>query len=80
MNTREVHVCERLKRLGFARSNRIKLYGLQFELVSDPLIAADNVIFVDGVENKSGKLTRVPIPLTVVRMAMDQVRDAVAAA
>lgn len=79
MNASEVQVCESLKRLGFARNNRIKLYGLQFELVSDPLIAADNLVFVDAVENKSGKITRVPIPLTVVKMATDQVRELVAA-
>jgi hypothetical protein len=65
-------MCDRLKRLGFTRENQIKLYGSQFRLVGDPLIMSDNVVFVDAVEQKSGELRRVRIPLMIVKMATDQ--------
>jgi hypothetical protein len=65
-------MCDRLKRLGFTRENQIKLYGTQFRLVGDPLIMSDNVVFVDAVEQKSGELRRVRIPLMIVKMATDQ--------
>ena len=31
-----IHLCERLKQLGFSRQSQIRLYGSQFELVGDP--------------------------------------------
>jgi hypothetical protein len=72
MTAPQVHMCDRLKRLGFTRENQIKLYGTQFRLVGDPLIMSDNVVFVDAVEQKSGELRRVRIPLMIVKMATDQ--------
>lgn len=71
MTTRELHVCERLKRLGFTRENQVKLYGSQFELVSDPLIVDEDLVFVDAVEKRSGERRRVRIPLMIVRMAAE---------
>src|ERR1700751_2268042 len=75
MTTAQMHVCERLKRLGFSRQQQIKLYGTQFELVGDPLVMTEDVVFVDAVEQKSGQLRRVRIPLNVVRMATEQVSE-----
>jgi len=72
MTAPQVHMCDRLKRLGFTRENQIKLYGTQFRVVGDPLIMSDNVVFVDAVEQKSGELRRVRIPLMIVKMATDQ--------
>jgi hypothetical protein len=72
MTTREIRTCERLKRLGFTRQNQVKLYGSQFELVSDPLIVDNDLVFVDAVEQKSGELRRVRIPLMIVRMATEE--------
>lgn len=72
MTAPQIHMCDRLKRLGFTRENQIKLYGSQFRLVGDPLIMSDNVVFVDAVEQKSGELRRVRIPLMIVKMATDQ--------
>lgn len=72
MTAPQIHMCDRLKRLGFTRENQIKLYGTQFRLVGDPLIMSDNVVFVDAVEQKSGELRRVRIPLMIVKMATDQ--------
>ena len=72
MTTRESRTCERLKRLGFARQNQVRLYGSQFELISDPLIVDNDLVFVDAVEQKSGERRRVRIPLMIVRMATDE--------
>jgi len=72
MTAPQVHMCDRLKRLGFTRENQIKLYGTQFRVVGDPLIMSDNVVFVDAVEQKSVELRRVRIPLMIVKMATDQ--------
>jgi len=73
MTSTQIHLCERLKRLGFSRENQIKLYGSQFEVVSDPLVMSDDVVFVDAVDQKSGQRRRVRIPLTVVKMAAEPV-------
>ena len=71
MTTRDLHVCERLKRLGYTRENQVRLYGAQFELVSDPLVIDNDLVFVDAVEQKSGERRRVRIPLMIVRMAAE---------
>jgi hypothetical protein len=62
-------LCERLKRLGFAQENRMKLYGEEFELLSDPVIVANDLVFVDAIERKSRQQRRVRIPLPIVQMA-----------
>lgn len=69
MTASQTHLCERLKRLGFTREKQIKLYGSKFELVGDPIVMSDTIVFFDGVEQKSGQLRRVRIPLTIVQMA-----------
>lgn len=60
---------DRLKRLGFANTNRMRLYGEEFELLSDPIVVADDVVFFDAIEKKSRQTRRVRIPLTIVHMA-----------
>lgn len=77
--TTQTHACERLKRLGFSRQHQIKLYGSQFELVGDPLVMTEDAVFVDAVQQKSGQLRRVRIPLNIVRMATEQVSELSAA-
>ena len=65
-------LCERLKRLGFAQENRMRLYGEEFELVSDPFIVGHDVVFVDAIERKSRMQRRVRIPLPIVHMASNR--------
>ena len=72
MTANQVHLCERLKQLGFSRESQIRLYGSQFELVGDPLVISDDVVFVNAVERKSGESCRVRIPLNIVKMATEQ--------
>ncbi|HST10868.1 MAG TPA: hypothetical protein VLL05_10865 [Terriglobales bacterium] len=62
-------LCETIKCLGFAQNNQVKLYGKVFDLVSDPVIVGDNFMFVDALEQISGKVMRVRIPPTIVQMA-----------
>jgi hypothetical protein len=70
MTTRQIRLCELLKRLGFRKENRIKLYGSRFELVSDPVMKEDTVAFVDAIEQKTRQLRRVRIPMMIIKMAI----------
>ena len=72
MTAAQTHLYERLKRLGFAREKQIRLYGSQFELIGDPLVLSDTVVFFDAVDQRSGQRRRVRIPLTIVQMARQQ--------
>jgi len=55
--------------MGFTQGNQLKLYGEEFELLSEPIVMGDNLVLVDTIEKKSGRLRRVRIPLPVVNMA-----------
>ncbi len=72
MTATQTHMYERLKRLGFTRDKQIRLYGSQFELVGDPIVMSDTVVFFDAVEQKSRERRRVRIPLTIVQMARQE--------
>ena len=69
MTDKIVSLSERIKRLGFARQNQVKLYGAIFEIVSDPIVMGDKLVFIDGIEKKSGILRRIRIPLPIVLVA-----------
>jgi len=66
-------LCEKIKRLGYAQNNQVRLYGEVFDLVSDPVSVGENFVFVDGLERKSGHLRRVRIPSTIVEMARKKI-------
>jgi hypothetical protein len=76
MAKQKVTLCESIKRLGYAQNNQVKLYGEIFEVVSDPVIVGENFVFVDAREQKSGKVRRVSIPLSIVQMAKQDGRAA----
>ena len=68
-------VCEELKRLGYKKDAQIRMYGQEFELISDP-IAVDNHGFVaDAIELKSGRYRRLSIPLPVIHIARRNLPD-----
>ena len=69
MNTGQVPLSESIRRLGYARDCQIRLYGETFDLISDPIVLSENLVFVDAVEQRSGHRRRLRIPLNVVRMA-----------
>jgi hypothetical protein len=64
---------ERLKRLGYAPNFQVRLYGEIFDLTSDPIISSDKLVFIDGVEQKSGRKRRIRIPLSILQMAQEKV-------
>jgi len=69
-------LCAAIKRLGYARNNRVRLYGEVFDLVSDPVSVGETSVFVDAVERKSGQVRRVRIPSTIVQIAKIKSRAA----
>lgn len=69
MTDEQLSLSQRIKRLGYSRQTQVKLYGTVFELVSDPIVVGDKLVFVDGVEKKTGILRRIRIPLPVVLVA-----------
>ena len=69
MDAQQIRLCTRLKGLGFAPGNQMKLYGLQFEVVSEPIVMGDDLVFVDATETRSGRPRRVRIPLPITKMA-----------
>jgi hypothetical protein len=69
MTEKQINLSARLKVLGFAKGNQMKLYGQVFELVSEPIVMSDDVVLVDATEAKSGQPRRVRIPLPIVNMA-----------
>lgn len=62
----------RLKRLGFTRGSQMKLYGENFEMTGEPLVVTDDLVFVDAIEQKSGRVRRIRIPLPILKMASDR--------
>ena len=66
-------LCQRLKRLGYAPNVQVKLYGEIFELTSDPIVSSEKLVFIDGIERRSGKLRRIRIQLSVLQMAQERV-------
>jgi len=69
MTKQQVSLCKRLQHLGFTKGNRMKLYGEEFELHSEPIVVGDKIVLVDATEKKSGQMRRVRIPLPIVNMA-----------
>ena len=76
MKTTQVILCERLQQLGFKHGYQMKLYGKVFELLSEPIVMGDNLVFVDATDMKSGRLRRVRIPVPIVNMASASSRAA----
>jgi hypothetical protein len=76
MTKKQASLCERLKQLGFKQENQMRLYGEEFELLGDPLVMRDDLVFVDAIEKKSGQRRRVRIPLSIVSMATGDRRAA----
>jgi hypothetical protein len=70
---RESELCERLKVLGYANSSRIRLYGDEFDLTSNPF-AEDTGYAVQAVSRKSGQVRKLRIPLSVLQMVNNDLK------
>ena len=60
---------EAVKRYGFAKKKKIKLYGKELELVSDPVKGQDDDVLVDAREEGTASVRQVQVPRNVVQMA-----------
>lgn len=69
-------MCDRLKRMGYAKDQQIRMYGEEFELISDPITISERLIVVDAIERDSREPRRVRIPLTIVNMLLQETRAA----
>ena len=69
-------LCERLKQLGYAKNQPLRMYGEDFDLLSDPQVVGDQLIIVDAVVRKSGVLRRLSIPVSTVQMVTNERRAA----
>ena len=62
----------RLKKLGFALGNQMRLYGEKFEIAGEPIFISNDEVLVDAIEMRSGTLKRMRIPLPVLKMAHEK--------
>jgi hypothetical protein len=76
MNPVRSSLCERLKELGYAKNNKLRMYGEEFELLSDPLEMGDHQVVVEAVARKSGRPRKLSLPLSVVQMIRNEIRAA----
>jgi hypothetical protein len=60
---------EAVKRYGYAKKKKIKLYGKELELISDPVNQKDDDVFVDAREEGTDYVRQVQVPRNVVQMA-----------
>jgi hypothetical protein len=68
-------ICASVKRLGYAARERIRLYGEEFELISDPFPDADGIAV--NVRSKKGTNVRVVrLPHTVLQSVKGRVSRA----
>jgi hypothetical protein len=72
MSARHVILCAKLKQLGFSQESQMRLYGEEFEFLSDPTVLADGTVFVDAIEKRSRQARRILIPLPIVNMASSE--------
>ncbi len=68
-------VCARVRHLGYARSSRVRLYGEEFEVVSDPFPEADGVA-VHVTSKKDSKIRVLQLPATVLQSVRGRGTDA----
>jgi hypothetical protein len=59
-------ICARLIALGFAKHKRIRMYGEEFELTTDP-VADENGFAIEAVSRTSGDARKLRIPISVLR-------------
>jgi hypothetical protein len=65
----ENDTCRKLISLGYGRSNRVRLYGQEVQLVSDPFLHRDGGIAVEVIAKSESVSRTLKLPLPVVRVA-----------
>jgi hypothetical protein len=69
----ENDTCRKLISLGYARSNRVRLYGQELQLVSDPFPDRDGGIAVEVLAKSESVSRTLRLPLTVLHVASKKV-------
>lgn len=72
LSQQDKETCRKLISLGYARSNRVRLYGQEVELVSDPFPHREGGIAVEVVEASSPASRTIKLPLSVLQVASKQ--------
>lgn len=62
-------MCQKLIRLGFGRLKRVRLYGQELQLVSDPFPDREGKIAVEAKERSASVTRIIRLPLPVVQVA-----------
>jgi hypothetical protein len=74
----ELHeVCDQLQRMGYAQSKRIRIYGQEFEAVSNPFPNGDGIA-IRAFSKRETQARTLQLPLPVVQMVTRQKRKKVA--
>jgi hypothetical protein len=76
MTPQESALCETIKRFGYAKNAKVRLYGKVLEIISDPVCFGDECVSFRARDLKSGCSASVRIPLNIVRMASEGNRAA----
>src|SRR5277367_5345093 len=68
----ELHeVCDKLQSMGYAQSKRIRIYGQEFEAVSNPF-PSGNGIAIQAFSKRETQARTLRIPLPIVQMVTRQ--------
>ncbi|HUK46091.1 MAG TPA: hypothetical protein VLW06_00800 [Terriglobales bacterium] len=65
----EKDTCQKLISLGYARSNRVRLYGQELQLVSDPFPHHDGGFAVEVMSKAETVSRTIKLPLPVLNVA-----------
>jgi len=68
-------ICAHVKHLGYAASGRVRLYGEEFEVVSDPFPEAGGIA-VHVTTKKDSKIRVLQLPATVLQGVRSRVKAA----
>jgi hypothetical protein len=65
----DIDTCRKLMSLGYTRSNRVRLYGQEVQLVSDPFPHHEGGIAIEVITKKEPVSRTMKLPLTVLHVA-----------
>ena len=65
---------ERLKTLGYSIRKRVRIYGEELELTSDP-VPHEESFLVEGKSRRSGESKRLKIPLSLLQIVKNRGRS-----
>lgn len=68
-------VCARVKHLGYGASCRVRLYGEEFEVVSDPFPESDGIA-IHVATKKDSRIRTLQLPATVLQSVRGRVTNA----